>query len=201
MGTVTTSGPIDSKSASAIDGAAVLAPQVHPDDRAGLLAAHQDVAARPGGSATVTVRVRDGAGGWRSSEVTVANQLDDPAVSSVVMWIRSPDPDPALVFRAGHDSLTALANRDTLLGRLDAALSDAGRCAVLYLDLDGFKVVNDTLGHAAGDHLLVVTAERLRQVVRPGDTVGRLGGDEFVIVAVGVDRASDALGLAERVRA
>jgi diguanylate cyclase (GGDEF)-like protein/PAS domain S-box-containing protein len=85
-----------------------------------------------------------------------------------------------------HDSLTGLPNRVLLLDRLDAALARSHRysreIAVLFCDLDGFKKVNDTTGHAAGDAVLVETARRLRQVVREGDTVARVGGDEFVVI-------------------
>jgi diguanylate cyclase (GGDEF)-like protein/PAS domain S-box-containing protein len=85
-----------------------------------------------------------------------------------------------------HDSLTGLPNRALLLDRLGAAMlrseRQAREIAVLFCDLDGFKAVNDTAGHAAGDMLLIETARRLRQVVREGDTVARVGGDEFVLI-------------------
>ncbi len=92
-----------------------------------------------------------------------------------------------LVRLALHDGLTGLANRTLLHERLDAALTRAAASGlpvgVIYLDLDGFKTVNDTFGHAAGDELLVAVAERLTRVLRAGDTAGRLGGDEFLVVA------------------
>ncbi|WP_372594972.1 diguanylate cyclase domain-containing protein [Actinotalea sp.] len=91
-----------------------------------------------------------------------------------------------LLRQATHDSLTGLANRALLTDRLDHALKrmkrHPGRLAVLFLDLDGFKAVNDQHGHAAGDQLLVEVARRLRQVTRDEDTVARFGGDEFVIL-------------------
>jgi diguanylate cyclase (GGDEF)-like protein len=104
--------------------------------------------------------------------------------------------------RAYLDALTGLPNRTLLLEHLDESIGRRRRTdsiAVLFLDLDRFKAINDTLGHAAGDALLVGVAARLRQVVRPSDTVGRLGGDEFVVVCEGVTDRDHAAGVAHRV--
>ena len=108
-----------------------------------------------------------------------------------------------LVHQAHHDPLTGLPNRVLLEDRLTQALAhfdrDARAVAVLLLDLDRFKVVNDSLGHAAGDHIIEAVAQRLREVVRPGDTVARLGGDEFVLVCAGLNGELDAVGVADRI--
>lgn len=110
----------------------------------------------------------------------------------------------ALAHRALHDPLTELANRSLFLNRLDQAGArtrrSGGRYGVLFLDLNGFKAVNDSLGHAAGDALLVETARRLEGVVRESDTVARLGGDEFGILLEGVDDQAALRTLVERVR-
>jgi len=104
---------------------------------------------------------------------------------------------------AHHDSLTNLPNRALLRERFEAALlhAPAGeQVAILYLDLDRFKSVNDTLGHSIGDELLKTMADRVRQCIGGADTLARLGGDEFAIIQTGVRRSSDAAALAQRVR-
>lgn len=109
-----------------------------------------------------------------------------------------------LIHEALHDSLTGLPNRTLFLNRLEHCLRQHARqpglgCAVLYVDLDRFKLVNDSLSHATGDRLLVALARRIEQVVRPGDTVGRLGGDEFTILLEEISRPAQAAEIAGRV--
>ncbi len=110
----------------------------------------------------------------------------------------------ALVHRATHDPLTGLANRQQLLRQLVAAVraqrGRTGHVAVVFLDLDHLKYVNDAFGHAAGDRLLVSSARRLEQAVRPADDVARIGGDEFLVIATDVSDPVDALELADRAR-
>jgi diguanylate cyclase (GGDEF)-like protein len=108
------------------------------------------------------------------------------------------------VHRATHDELTGLPNRALVLDRLQHAMargerSEAGVC-VLFVDLDRFKGINDSLGHSVGDEVLTVVAARLQEAVRPSDTVGRLAGDEFVVVCEDITPAA-ALHIAERVAA
>ncbi|WP_083747301.1 putative bifunctional diguanylate cyclase/phosphodiesterase [Teichococcus deserti] len=103
----------------------------------------------------------------------------------------------ALNYQALHDTLTGLPNRRSLTRRLDPATRLEGeRAAVLLLDLDGFKTVNDVQGHAAGDALLCLVAGRLNAALRPGDIASRLGGDEFALVLAGAD-AGEAMALAQ----
>lgn len=103
---------------------------------------------------------------------------------------------------AHHDVLTGLLNRLSLKGRLDQALAaarrDGSRVAVLFVDLDRFKVINDTLGHHVGDELLIEVANRLRDGVRDSDVVARVGGDEFVIMLSGVEHTSAVAMVAEK---
>ena len=105
--------------------------------------------------------------------------------------------------QATHDPLTGLPNRTLLLDRLDHALGRARRTgspvAVLFLDLDHFKVVNDSLGHSLGDRILDILGERLGELIRPGDTVARFGGDEFVVLCEDIGVGTAAVAIAERV--
>ncbi|WP_261574125.1 diguanylate cyclase domain-containing protein [Frankia gtarii] len=105
--------------------------------------------------------------------------------------------------RSLHDGLTGLPNRTALLDHLGRALHRAGhdgrRVGVLFVDLDGFKAVNDTLGHQAGDDLLRTTAARLSHAVRPGDVAGRLAGDEFAVLCEDVEGTADLEAIADRV--
>ncbi len=110
-----------------------------------------------------------------------------------------------LRYQALHDGLTGLPNRLLLMDRIEHALSttlrSGAQVTVLYIDLDGFKALNDTAGHAAGDQALVHVAHQIRAVLRPGDTVARLGGDEFVVVCAGIDGPDVAIAVADRVQA
>ncbi|WP_370323918.1 diguanylate cyclase domain-containing protein [Euzebya sp.] len=108
-----------------------------------------------------------------------------------------------LTHLALHDALTGLPNRTLLEDRIDQELAGAHRTgattALLFLDLDGFKAVNDRLGHAAGDELLRVVGRRIGEVIRPRDTVARLGGDEFVVLCGGIDDESHVDVIVDRI--
>ncbi|MGH8918162.1 MAG: putative bifunctional diguanylate cyclase/phosphodiesterase, partial [Actinomycetes bacterium] len=111
--------------------------------------------------------------------------------------------EAALVHQAFNDGLTGLPNRALFMDRLRQALSRNARrgigTSVLFVDLDRFKLINDSLGHGVGDDVLRVVAERVRSVLRAGDTVARFGGDEFVLLCEDVGDGTEAVALAERV--
>src|SRR5688572_28972015 len=133
------------------------------------------------------------------AECVGSNLLDDPAVKGLALNLRDVTERKALEDQlrqlAFHDPLTLLANRSLFRNRVEHALTLAHRSrqlvAVMFLDLDNFKNVNDSLGHAAGDRLLQAAAQRLVKSTRPSDTVARLGGDEFAILLEGITTTGD----------
>ena len=135
----------------------------------------------------------DGAGTIEMVSITARDMSDRKALEA------------RLQFQANHDPLTGLPNRTLLLDRLEVAMKRSDRTnnllAVIFLDLDHFKVVNDSLGHGTGDGLLTVLADRLHTMVRPGDTVARFGGDEFVIVCEDLESRVVAEEIAGRIGA
>ncbi|MDG4824506.1 sensor domain-containing diguanylate cyclase [Asanoa sp. WMMD1127] len=154
-------------------------------------------------SAELKVRRADGAGRWLN--VIATGRLDDPAVGGIVLNVRDVSDTVALRDRlrhdASHDELTGLPNRALFNERAEELRDAVARgqgSAVLLLDLDQFKDVNDRLGHQAGDELLRVAAKRIKRSVRPADTVARLGGDEFSVILVDTSE-SEAAATARRI--
>jgi diguanylate cyclase (GGDEF)-like protein/PAS domain S-box-containing protein len=172
-----------------------------------LLEGLADVAERPYGVLELELPLQHRGGHRCTAEITITNLLDNPSVGGLVLNTRAISErrqlEDQLVHQAFHDSLTALANRALFKDRVEHALLRTRRqtpsVAVLFLDLDGFKEVNDSLGHAAGDLLLTQVAERLRSCVRPSDTVARLGGDEFAVLIEDAADDGDLTMVAERV--
>jgi diguanylate cyclase (GGDEF)-like protein/PAS domain S-box-containing protein len=155
------------------------------------------------------LRVRSKSGVWRWFETIDTNHLDNPSVRGIVTNARDITERKAAEIRlielSLHDSLTGLPNRLLLMDRLAIALARAARAndivAVLGCDLDAFKVVNDSVGHEAGDRVLVEVAHRFKRGLRAADTVARTGGDEFVVVCETLRCVEDATRIAEHVRA
>jgi PAS domain S-box-containing protein len=163
----------------------------------------RDLAGEPVGIRQLELVVQHSDGRRIEAEMTITNLLDNPGVAGFVFNTRDiserKELEDQLIHEAFHDSLTKLANRALFKDRVERAMLRRGRdgtaVAVLFLDLDGFKEVNDSLGHAAGDQLLIRVAERLRGSVRPEDTVARFGGDEFAVLidAVAADDGGEEL--------
>lgn len=150
----------------------------------------------------VRLRRPDGRDVWVSLTSRLLNP-DDPAAMAVVTSFTDITETRAisaqLAHDATHDPLTRLANRTLVLGRLD--VRERGAVTVLFLDLDKFKVINDSLGHSVGDQVLRIVGERLRRSSGREDLVGRLGGDEFVVVTAEVTDPGEVHALAEHLRA
>ena len=158
---------------------------VHADDREAL-----DEACANGQPHELVFRLQNKFGEWRQLEAHVSDLRGDRHIRGIVLNARDVTErvrlEEELTHQAFHDGLTGLANRALFRDRLDQSLSRSSRTgeplAVLFVDLDGFKQVNDTLGHDAGDQLLEEVARRFATAIRPSDTLARLGGDEFALL-------------------
>jgi diguanylate cyclase (GGDEF)-like protein len=156
---------------------------------------------------TIDFRCRHREGSWRYLEAVASNLLDHPTIGGIVVNSRDVTERKAfedqLARQAFFDPLTGLPNRVLFMYSIEHALAGARRnslgVAVMFLDLDGFKQVNDTLGHLVGDQLLIAFGQRLKACVRPGDTVARLGGDEFTILLENVPSSGEAERVASRI--
>ena len=169
---------------------------IHPSDVPLAVALFDEAA---DGIGPVALRARRADGSTVDVEAISDNLLDDPNVHGVVVTLRDvsvrKELERTLTHQAFHDSLTGLANRALFIDRVEHALQRRGRAedemAVLFLDLDDFKTVNDSLGHAVGDELLQGVARRLDASCRPADTTARLGGDEFAVLLEGMESSED----------
>jgi diguanylate cyclase (GGDEF)-like protein/PAS domain S-box-containing protein len=178
---------------------------VHPDDISGLRSAI--AAATPGAVINQELRLRRSDGEWLWFEAAITNLTGDPDVNGYVADLRDitrrKDAEDRLAHAALHDALTGLPNRSLVMNRAEQMLASARRrrvpVAALFLDLDDFKDINDSLGHEAGDQLLQGVAARLTGALRQEDTVGRLGGDEFVVLIEGPSMAAGSEVVAARI--
>jgi diguanylate cyclase (GGDEF)-like protein/PAS domain S-box-containing protein len=180
---------------------------IHPDDKAQVLQFLTAIG-REGTPTTTLIesRMRHRDDFWLHVETLRTDLLQDPNVKGIVLNSRDVSERKAfeeqLSHQAFHDSITGLANRALFGDRVEHALARSARAgsmiAVLFLDLDDFKTVNDRFGHQAGDQMLRAIAERLVAIVPPGDTAARLGGDEFAVLLEDVHGPDDARLVAER---
>ena len=183
---------------------------VHPDDRGLVRAFLQGVAAKaPGESDECEWRLRYPDATWRHLAGTATNLTADARVEGLVVTARNVDERKAfeeqLRHRAFHDPLTGLANRALFYDRVEHALSRGdrhdGQAALLFIDLDDLKAINDQYGHACGDQLLVEVARRVQANVRSADTPARLGGDEFGVLLEGCTGPNEPVQAAQRILA
>jgi diguanylate cyclase (GGDEF)-like protein/PAS domain S-box-containing protein len=181
---------------------------VHPQDRQAVAEALQRLLERPDELTTFEQRLLHRDGTWRVLESTASNLLRQPAVAGIVL--NSHDitdrkrAEEKLLHDALHDGLTRLPNRALFMDRLRQAIERSRRepeqmTAVLFLDLDRFKIVNDSLGHLIGDELLMQIAGLLVSALRPSDSIARVGGDEFALLLEGGRDVRDAIRVAERI--
>jgi diguanylate cyclase (GGDEF)-like protein len=166
----------------------------------------EELARQPNMIATIGVRVRAGDGTWIDVEATFTNLLEEECVHAIVVNLRDIRQrvtlEEQLRRQALHDPLTGLPNRLLFRDRLEHALArarESAPLALLFFDLDRFKAINDSLGHAVGDELLIVVADRLGSIVRAGETIARFGGDEFAILIEEIQDPADASWVANRI--
>jgi diguanylate cyclase (GGDEF)-like protein/PAS domain S-box-containing protein len=179
---------------------------VDPDDRSHVGAVLGDLATAPGNVVSAEYRIHHADGSVRYVESIISNLMQDATVKGLVLNTRDVTDrrqlEEELAHQAFHDSLTDLSNRAVFRDRVEHGLARAARhgdsMTVLLLDLDGFKTINDSLGHDAGDELLVAVAARLLVCSRTSDTVARLGGDEFAILLEDTQDEERAATVADR---
>jgi diguanylate cyclase (GGDEF)-like protein/PAS domain S-box-containing protein len=179
---------------------------LHPDDEMGALAMIGRCAKGIAAETEFEARWRHHDGSWRPAETLITDLQDDPALGGLVLNTRDISErrglEDELAHRALHDPLTDLANRALFKESVERALRRTGRngrsVAVVFLDIDDFKRVNDSLGHESGDRMLTTLAERVKQSIRPYDVAARLGGDEFAVLLENADLRV-ASSVAERI--
>ncbi len=185
---------------------AALLDLIHPADQMRARTALDEIR-RGGGDTTVEWRIARADDQWLTCENALSNQFDDAAVQGLVVNVRDISERVALEERLRHqslhDPLTGVANRALFIDRLMQSLVRrrrlGGSVAVLFLDLDHFKLINESLGHLAGDHLLRLIGQRLVDTVRAVDTVARFGGDEFAVLLEDAGSQNEVIGVAGRV--
>ncbi|HEX2993390.1 MAG TPA: EAL domain-containing protein [Anaerolineales bacterium] len=180
--------------------------RVHPDDRETMRKLLAELLKQPNETLTAMMRLRQGQDTWRDFEVILTNLIDEPAVAGIVVTYHDVTErrtyEKELTKLAYRDPLTGLSNRAHFMEKLQHALSRASAeghlVAVVFFDLDNFKIVNDSLGHDSRDGVLQAAAERIRACLRQEDTAARFGGDEFTVLLEKVTGVEQVIPIANR---
>ena len=183
--------------------------RIHPDDRSEVearIAAHLN-GRNPHFEGEYRIMHKDGTYRWMLNRGLAVRNMDNQAhrmAGSQTDITSRKMAEEQMVYDAFHDALTGLPNRALFMDRLQHVIATSQRraddlYAVLFLDMDRFKTINDSLGHLVGDQLLVVMGRKLTECLRPGDTVARLGGDEFAVLLENISELKDAVDVADRV--
>ena len=179
---------------------------VHDDDKITIQSKFDDLVRMPRKSIQMQFRAKHKFGSWLWLEATGTNLMLDPSVRALVFNTRDiterKQAEEAIEFQANHDVLTGLPNRALLKDQLRTALARAERdesgLALMFVDLDNFKSINDSLGHPVGDKLLKAIADRFLSALRQGDTISRIGGDEFIVLLPEIADLKDAIEVAKK---
>jgi diguanylate cyclase (GGDEF)-like protein/PAS domain S-box-containing protein len=180
---------------------------IHPDDACKMISTMEKILEQPGVSHTLEVRYKHADGSWRWLETNRINMLESPDVGGIVVNMRDiterKRAEKTILLQATRDPLTHLPNREEFRARFNQALEQAkrnsGQMALMFLDIDRLKIVNDRLGHDEGDRLLKVVASRLTSSLRAEDAASRFGGDEFLVLINETRSDKDAVVAAEKI--
>lgn len=180
---------------------------VHPDDLAYVTDLDQELISKPNMALKGEYRIKTSGGEWKWFEVVARNLLTDKTVNGIVLNYRDiseqKDNENKVYSLAFYDQLTGVANRTLFNESLGMSIEDAKannlKVAILFIDLDRFKNINDTLGHRAGDQVLKEVSKRMQHVLKSNDIISRLGGDEFAIILSNINHENDFINVAERI--